>query len=553
MNKSIHLLKTSSCVVLGLLVALGGLTPALAQTVVPINSTPLTLIPVTINNGPGDQTDPHVSGDLAAYTSDAAIRYYQFTTAADAQIPMGSSARDLLSDVSGGKVVFSRVITGVKTAVMVFDANTPAAPPIELDPAPASNRLGSAIGGDTVAYVDFGLHPNGELVIHDLATSTSLRVTNDASFDQNPSVSPDGNVVAWERCASFANCDIWRAVMAGAGWTAAAAVDSATPEGNPDTNGSLVVYDARRGTDFGDIFWGPVGGGTEIQLQMPSVESNPSIAGNFLAFESRPNLFATTDLFVYDLNANRLYQITDTALVTEQLNDITLLPDGRLRVVWASDEEGFDQRNLKGATFTLPAGDVTPPVIDPITNVVVTLPLNSTATSMPVVFPTPSASDDSGAATVTTSPSSGAAFPVGTTTVAVTATDSAGNIATGNFTVTVLHNFSGFLEPVDGLPALNFVNAGQAIPVKFSLSGNFGLNILASGYPISSEIPCADNEPGAVIEETVVAGGSSLSYDAVTDRYEYVWKTNKTWKNSCRIFVVRLSDGTDHFAKFRFK
>ncbi|MBI2359727.1 MAG: HYR domain-containing protein [Deltaproteobacteria bacterium] len=57
--------------------------------------------------------------------------------------------------------------------------------------------------------------------------------------------------------------------------------------------------------------------------------------------------------------------------------------------------------------------------------------------------------------TATTSPASGAVFPVGTTTVTVRATDDAGNIATGSFTVAVLHNFSGFLQPVDELPTLN--------------------------------------------------------------------------------------------------
>jgi hypothetical protein len=154
---------------------------------------------------------------------------------------------------------------------------------------------------------------------------------------------------------------------------------------------------------------------------------------------------------------------------------------------------------------------------------------------------------------VTTNPLSGAVFPVGTTTVNVTATDPTGNISTGSFTVTVLHNFSGFLQPVDPLPALNLVNAGQAVPVNFSLSGNKGLNIFASGYPASSQIICTANEPGSVIEETVSAGGSSLSYAATTDQYSYVWKTDKAWKGTCRILNVRLKDGSDHFAKFRFK
>ena len=34
-------------------------------------------------------------------------------------------------------------------------------------------------------------------------------------------------------------------------------------------NGTLAVYDSIRGTDRGDLFWRPVGGGSEVQLQMP--------------------------------------------------------------------------------------------------------------------------------------------------------------------------------------------------------------------------------------------------------------------------------------------
>jgi hypothetical protein len=64
--------------------------------------------------------------------------------------------------------------------------------------------------------------------------------------------------------------------------------------------------------------------------------------------------------------------------------------------------------------------------------------------------------------------------------------------------------------------------SGSSIPVKFSLGGNQGLAIFAAGYPVSSPIPCDASEPGAVIEETVNAGGSSLSYNATTDQYSYV-------------------------------
>src|SRR5437762_14086148 len=77
--------------------------PAAAQQqVVPpspiILSTPI----VTINNSPGDQTLPHVSNDLAAYTdvADARIHYYRFSTGVDSVIPAGTAVGpDTLSEV----------------------------------------------------------------------------------------------------------------------------------------------------------------------------------------------------------------------------------------------------------------------------------------------------------------------------------------------------------------------------------------------------------------------------------------------------------------------
>src|SRR6266511_3839826 len=114
-------------------------------------------------------------------------------------------------------------------------------------------------------------------------------------------------------------------------------------------------------------------------------------------------------------------------------------------------------------------------------------------------------------------------------------------------------DFSGFFPPVDNPPAVNVVNAGRAIPVKFSLSGDKGLNIFAAGFPVSQQIACGDGAPESEIEQTVTAGGSSLSYDAESDTYTYVWKTEKPWAGTCRQLIVRLNDGSERVAFFKFK
>ena len=120
-------------------------------------------------------------------------------------------------------------------------------------------------------------------------------------------------------------------------------------------------------------------------------------------------------------------------------------------------------------------------------------------------------------------------------------------------TVSGGYNFSGFFQPVDNLPTFNMTKAGSAIPVKFSLGGNQGLDILAAGYPKSQTIPCDSTAPVDGIEQTVAAGGSSLSYDSTSGLYTYVWKTDKSWVGTCRQLVVTLKDGTAHRANFTFK
>jgi hypothetical protein len=118
-----------------------------------------------------------------------------------------------------------------------------------------------------------------------------------------------------------------------------------------------------------------------------------------------------------------------------------------------------------------------------------------------------------------------------------------------------VYDFDGFYPPVEDLPTRNVVKAGRAIPVKFSLNGDQGLNIFEYGYPKSWKIQCSDGtDPIGYIENTVnAAGGSILSYDALADQYIYVWKTEKIWANTCRKLVVLLNDGTYHEAYFTFK
>jgi hypothetical protein len=114
-------------------------------------------------------------------------------------------------------------------------------------------------------------------------------------------------------------------------------------------------------------------------------------------------------------------------------------------------------------------------------------------------------------------------------------------------------SFTGFFPPVNNLPVVNRVKAGEAVPVKFSLDGFQGLDIFAAGYPRSLEIPCQAAAPSDALEHTVPADRSRLDYDRSSDRYKYVWKTDRRWARSCRQLVLQLRDGTFRRANFHFK
>jgi hypothetical protein len=160
----------------------------------------------------------------------------------------------------------------------------------------------------------------------------------------------------------------------------------------------------------------------------------------------------------------------------------------------------------------------------------------------------------SGIASCTPSLDTSTVTPSGTTrTGSVTATDRVGRSTSLTVTYRVVYPFNGFFQPISNIPFVNLVNSGQAVPIKFSLYGNRGLSILAAGYPASRQIACDTDAP---LDDTIpidTPGNSGLTYDAGSDQYQYLWKTEKAWKNTCRQLNVRLADGTDHVANFKFK
>jgi parallel beta-helix repeat protein len=335
-----------------------------ASAITPVVGTLPAAVSTTINNGPGNQADPHIDGDLVSYTSAengvSQIRYYNFTTALDQGIPTIGGSLDFLSDVSGSMIVFTRIEgSNQNHSVWSFDTAT-FGPAVELMPAPTRLRRGAAIGGMTVAWQEFGFAAPtafiSELAAYDITTATMTRITDDTFIDRDPAVASNGNVIVWDKCATSSSpCDIWQAVKGSAGWTTTQVTNTPDHEYFPDTNGIFVVYGGLRtgSATSRHIYWKPIAGGEERQLELVGEQHNPNIAGNFIVFEGRnlddpsPNW----DIYLYDMETNILYQLTNSPSINETLNGVSISPDGMVHVVWNVVE--LDQ-NVYGLTFQLP-------------------------------------------------------------------------------------------------------------------------------------------------------------------------------------------------------
>ena len=277
----------------------------------------------------------------------------------------------------------------------------------------------------------------------------------------------------------------------------------------------------------------------------PVITAPPNLSLDTSANETGCGVVVSDDLLG---NATAISNSSGTVTVTRAgVPAGSLFPVGTTSVLYtATDSNGLSAT----ATQTVSVLDRTAPTISCSSGVVASLPINSSTTSMVVSYAVPATTDNCLSSTVTTTPASGSIFPVGTTSTIATATDAAGNTASCSFTVSVLYRFAGFFNPVNNLPTLNSVNAGRAIPIKFSIGGNKGLNVFAAS-PGSAPIGCTSSAE-VELADTIAAGNSSLSYDPSGDQYIYVWKTDGSWAGTCRQFVIQLNDGTLHRADFRF-
>jgi hypothetical protein len=94
------------------------------------------------------------------------------------------------------------------------------------------------------------------------------------------------------------------------------------------------------------------------------------------------------------------------------------------------------------------------------------------------------------------------------------------------------------------------VTAGSNVAVRFSLNGYKGDPY--SQPPTSQPISCitkAPLGPATVIDRFA----PDPFYSAMLDVYQTTWRTQSSWKFTCRRLTLYLNDGTTHSLDYYFK
>jgi len=147
--------------------------------------------------------------------------------------------------------------------------------------------------------------------------------------------------------------------------------------------------------------------------------------------------------------------------------------------------------------------------------------------------------------------------PVDTSTVGMrtwtyAARDAAGNPAQATSAFRVAYPFGGFPAPPP-VPRVSRATAGARLHIQFDLGGDRGADVLAAVAPATSaRVACGDGAPQGGTSPVVSAKRGIVYFDARLDRYVLPWRTDRRWAGTCRRLTLRLTDGEEYTADFRF-
>ncbi len=108
-------------------------------------------------------------------------------------------------------------------------------------------------------------------------------------------------------------------------------------------------------------------------------------------------------------------------------------------------------------------------------------------------------------------------------------------------------NFGGFQQPVKAAPYMNLKDAGDVVPLKFTLTGDTS-SMLIDTQPIN----CSTLEPTGEAPSMVATPGST-SLKVKNKVFQLNWQTDASWVGTCRALTIRIPAQSDAVANFRFE
>ena len=308
-----------------------------------------------VNNGPGNQTDPHIDGNLVSYTDDnlsgtTNVRYFNF--AANVDQPAPGNGADSQSEVNAGRIVYTES-TPSGSQVVLFDTATQTRIVV-----PGYGFSKPSIGGQYLVFEDRSstefMHPS-EIGMYSLPADLYSPFTNDHVPDTNPIVSPAGNAMIYQKCQSAGvGCIFQGFLVVAPGTVPPITIPDNPGESQYDVSGDQVLaYTSNKNGDI-DIYIQPIiGTQAETHLSILGEQRDVSIAGNLVAFESPVQLgnVMEYDIFVYNISTGKLYRATSTP-ADETLSDISVSNDVARIVYAASNSSG--QYDLLAFKFKVP-------------------------------------------------------------------------------------------------------------------------------------------------------------------------------------------------------
>ena len=177
--------------------------------------------------------------------------------------------------------------------------------------------------------------------------------------------------------------------------------------------------------------------------------------------------------------------------------------------VTATDGHG----NVSTKTFNVTVRDTTPPALTVSSNVTVEATSAAGATA---TYSAAAATDAVGPVTITYSQASGTLFPLGVTTVTVTATDGASNVSTKTFTVTVKDTTPPAITSVSGNQTAEATSAAGAVVTYAAATATDAVGPVLISYSKASGATFALGTTTVTVTATDGAGNHSSATFTVT-------------------------------------